>query len=31
MHGEGKYVDKQGIIWEGKFQNGKFNSDRVRI
>lgn len=26
MHGEGKFVDKEGMVWEGVFINNTFES-----
>lgn len=29
MHGQGRYVDKDGVEWAGRFFNGKYDNGRV--
>lgn len=29
MHGQGRYVDKDGVEWAGQFFNGKYDNGRV--
>lgn len=29
MHGEGLYVDKEGVRWQGRFLNGKYHNGRI--
>jgi hypothetical protein len=29
MHGDGAYVDRDGVEWRGRFVNGKYDNGRV--
>lgn len=29
MHGDGAYTDRDGVVWRGRFFNGKFDNGRV--
>lgn len=29
MHGDGVYVDREGVEWRGRFVNGKYDNGRV--
>lgn len=31
MHGQGKYVDKEGVAWKGQFHNGKYFNGKSYI